>query len=272
MKARRMWALVIKDLKEITKSKYILISIIVLPLVLGAVVPFQVMLYAGSFRKGETFDSGFGNFMEGILSDTVKDWESFTDQAKANISLAYITLIIVAMMPVIITAMIGAETIVGERERKTIEALLASPLRNTEIVTAKIVSSFIPSFIATIVSVLSFSIVMDIILYPLIGRIYFPDTLSLFFMFIISPLLTVIAIELLIMISTKISTVRDATQVGGVLLIPLMILIIGYVGLYFINSILGLIIGPAVLLALAGVFYLISLRIFVREKALTKLV
>ena len=272
MKFKRIWALVVKDLKEITKSKYILISIIILPLVLGAVVPFQVMLYSGSFRKGENFDSGFGNFMDGILSETVKDWNTFTDQAKANISLAYITLIIVAMMPIIITAMIGAETIAGERERKTMEALLASPLRNTEIVSAKIISSFIPSFIATIVSVLSFSLVMDIILYPLIGRVYFPDVLSIFFMFVISPLITVIAIELLIMISTKLSTVRDANQIGGVILLPLIIIIVAYVGLYFINSKLGLILGPFVLLLIGTILYLLSLKIFEREKALTKLV
>ena len=272
MNWKRVWALVIKDFKDFTKSKYVLISIILLPIVLGVLVPFQVLLYSGSFRTGEDFGSNFGQFMDKVLVRIVANWDLMTDQAKAMITLSYIMLIIVSMMPIIITSVIASETIAGEKERKTIEALLASPLKESEIVTAKIISSFIPSIAATFLSVLSFSIVMDIFLYPHVGKIFFPDVLSVIILFIIAPLTTILAVELLIMISTRVSTVRDASQLGGLILIPLLLIVFGSLSLYLFNSILGLILSPVVLILLDAILYKISTNIFQREIALAKLV
>jgi len=269
---RRIWSLVIKDFKDYTKSKYVLISIIVLPIILGILVPFEVLLYSGSFRTGATFGSGFGQFMDKVLSRVVSDWAMFTDQAKALISLSYIMLLVVSMIPIIITSVIASETIAGEKERKTIESLLASPLRESEIVTGKIISSFIPSMVATFISVVSFSIVMDILLYPHIGRIFFPEVFTVIILFVISPLITILAVELLIMISTRVSTVRDANQLGGILLIPLIMVVLGFLSLYFFNSLLGLILTPVVLIIIDLLFYKLSTNIFQRERALTKLV
>ena len=272
MKWYRIWPLVIKDFKEFTKSKYVLTSIILLPIVLGVLVPFQVLLYAGSFRTGENFSSNFGQFMDRIFSNVIKDWAIFSDQAKALISLSYIMLIIVSMMPIIITSVISAETIAGEKERKTIEALLASPLRESEIVSAKIISSFIPSMAATFLSIVSFTIVMDIFLYPHVGRIFFPEIFSLIVLLVISPLMTILAVELLIMISTRVTTVRDANQLGGLLLIPLIFVIFGALSLYLFNSTLSIVITLVILIIVDLIFYKISISIFKREKALTKLV
>ncbi len=269
---KRIWSLVVKDFKDFTKSKYVLISIILLPIVLGVLVPFQVLLYSGSFKTGETFGSTFGQFMDNVLSRIVSDWSVLTDQAKALITLSYIMLIIVSMMPIIITSVIASETIAGEKERKTIESLLASPLGESEIVTAKIISSFIPSMAASFLSVISFSIVMDILLYPHVGRIFFPEIMTIIVLFVISPLITILAVELLIMISTRVSTVRDANQLGGIILIPLILIILGFLTLYLFNSVLGLILTPVVLILIDGLFYKISTNIFQRERALTKLV
>ncbi|MHA1222845.1 MAG: ABC transporter permease subunit [Candidatus Heimdallarchaeaceae archaeon] len=255
-----------KDFKDYTKSKYVLISIIMLPIILGVLVPFEVLLYSGSFRTGETFGSGFGQFLDKILSRVVSDWSTFTDQTKALISLSYIMLLVVSMIPIIITSAIASETIAGEKERKTIESLLTSPLRESEIVTGKIISSFLPSMVATIISVISFSIVMDILLYPQIGRIFFPEVFTIIILLVISPLITKLAVELLIMISTRVSTVRDANQLGGILLIPLIMVVLGFISLYFFNSLLGFILTPIVLLILDGLFYKLSTNLFQRER------
>lgn len=272
MKWKRLWALSVKDMKDYTKSKYIVFSIIVLPLVIGAIVPLQVMLYSGSFGDGDNTNEGAITFMDNVLSRTIDDWEGFTNKAKSTIGIGYIVLVLVAMMPIIITSVIAAETIAGERERKTMEALLTTPLTEKEIVTGKIISSFIPSFIATTVAIITFSIVMDIILYPLIGRIFFPDLISIIFLFVVSPIITIIAVEGLILVSTRVSTVRDATQLGGLLLIPLLMLIGLQVVLFFYNIILGIVVGPIVLLLIAAGLFKISTSLFKREKALIKLV
>lgn len=270
MKWKRIWALVEKDIKDYMKSKYILIAIILLPIALGALVPLQGLLYSGSFKTGETYDSKFGQFFDNILSKTVNGWDTFTNEAKAKVTLGYIMILFVAMMPIIMTSVIASETIAGERERKTMEALLASPIRETEIVTAKIISSFIPSILATIIAIFSYCIVMDIILFPHVGRIFFPDILVTMILLIISPLVTIIAVEALIMISTKVATVRDANQLGGILLIPLLAIIFGASSLYLFNSILGLILTPIILALIAGLLFKISTNLFVREKALVK--
>jgi hypothetical protein len=106
----------------------------------------------------------------------------------------------------------------------------------------------------------------------MIGRIFFPDLISIVFLFVISPIITIIAVEGLILVSTRVSTLRDATQLGGLLLIPLLMLIGLQVVLFFYNMILGIVVAPIVLLIIAAGLFKISTSLFKREKALVKLV
>ncbi len=161
--------------------------------------------------------------------------------------------------------------VVGEKERKTMEAILVSPLETKEIVLAKIISSMLPSFVVTIITAGLYFVIVDVIAFPFIGKLLFPDILSTLFLFIFTPLISIASVELMILVSTKVATTRDAYQFGSLVVLPLIVLIIGQVALLFFVSIVTLIFGTTLMIILDYILYLLALKIFDREKAIAKL-
>ena len=53
------------------------------------------------------------------------------------------------LMPMILPSIIAAYSIVGEKTNHTLEPLLATPVKTWELLTAKMLASFIPSMVLT---------------------------------------------------------------------------------------------------------------------------
>jgi ABC-type Na+ efflux pump permease subunit len=175
------------------------------------------------------------------------------------------------IIPVMSSSVLGSDSFAGERERKTIEALLATPISDSELLIGKILVSFIPSMLITFVSFGIYTVVVDSITYGMFnGMLLLPNLNFLIMIFGVTPTLALCSIGLTVIISAKVKGFREAQQISVVLLIPVL-------GLVFAQISGLLILGPLVLTALIGilavvdivVFYL-SLQIFQREEILSK--
>jgi ABC-type Na+ efflux pump permease subunit len=207
-----------------------------------------------------------------MFSEVVPNLGDVGSHGQMLILMSYIMYITVLLIPIILPAVTASETIIGEKERKTMEALLASPLSEAELVTGKILSSFVPSVAGTAFSALTYGIITNIMTYQFTNSILFLDALSLVFLFVIAPLLSILSVQLMILISTRVTSVRDAYQLGSLVVLPLMMLIIGIVVSYFFISVLALIAAVATLLILCAIFFKIATNVFDRERAIVKLV
>ncbi len=269
----RVKALVKKDLREMFKSKYILSAVIGMPILFAILIPLStlypmVVIDPSEFEGEEELPASFSNLMSLI----VPNWDDAGAQGQLLILTAYIMYIMVLLIPIILPAVTASETIVGEKERKTMEALLVSPLSETELVTGKILSSFLPSVIGTAFAALTYGIITNITIYPYINSLLFLDVLSIVFLFVIAPLLSILSVELMILISTRVTSVRDAYQLGSLVVLPLIMIVIGLVVSYLFISILALIASVAILLTLCAIFFKIATNVFDRERAIVKLV
>ncbi|OLS31985.1 MAG: hypothetical protein HeimAB125_13520 [Candidatus Heimdallarchaeota archaeon AB_125] len=272
MNWRRIWALTKKDLMEFTKSKYVLSAVIGIPLLFAILMPLGTILPIAKANPADFEGEGLGGFIDNLFSKTIDDWASLSMHTQTLIMLAYAMFIVVLMLPIIIPAVTASETIVGEKERKTMEAILASPITETEIVFAKIISSLIPSFFATFISAAGYIILIDIMLFPFLGYLLFPDFLSIIFVLVFGPMFSIISVELMIMISTKVKSVRDSYQIGSLVVLPLIMLIGAEMFSFFFNTVLTLIIGLAVMLVIIFILFKFATNIFNREKAITKMI
>ena len=188
------------------------------------------------------------------------------------VMMSYFMFVMVLMLPIIIPAVTASETIVGEKERKTMEALLATPMSESEIVLGKIISSFLPSILGTLLAAIGYSIITDIILYPYIGQILFPDLLSLIFVFLFGPMFSIISVELMIMVSTRVTSVRDAYQLGSLIVLPLISLIAAQMFGFFFNTYATLAGGIAIMLIIILALFKLAVGVFDRDKAIVKMV
>ena len=271
MDFKRIWALVRKDLREFMKSKYVMSAIIGIPLLFAILFPFATLMPMTQANPDDFEGEEFGVFVENLFSKTVRGWDDLDNFGKTMVLMAYAMFVTVLLLPIIIPAVTASETVVGEKERKTIEAILASPMTESEIVTAKILSSLLPSFLGTAIAAIGYMGITDYILWKNVGIILFPDFLSMAFVFIFGPLFSTISVELMIMISTKVKSVRDSYQIGSLIVLPLILLIAAEMFSFFFASYATLFGGVAGMLILIAILFKIATSIFDREKVITKM-
>ncbi len=271
MNFKRVWALTRKDLREFMKSKYVMSAIIGIPLLFAVLFPFATLMPMTKINPADFEGGDFGVFVENLFSKTVKGWDDLDNYGKAMVLMAYIMFVSVLLLPIIIPAVTASESVVGEKERKTIEAILASPITESEIVAAKILSSLLPSFLGTAVAAVGYMVIADVILWNSIGIIIFPDFLSIVFVLIFGPLFSIISVELMIMVSTKVKSVRDSYQVGSLIVLPLILLIAAEMFSFFFASYATLFGGVAGMVVIIIILFKIATKIFDREKMITKM-
>ena len=176
------------------------------------------------------------------------------------------------IIPLMASSVIASDSFAGEKERKTIEALLATPISDGELFFGKMLVSFIPSMIITVVSFAIYTAVFDLVAYGLFnGRLLLPTIDWVLLIVGLAPTLALASIGLTVMISAKVKGFREAQQISVVLLIPVLALVFG-------QATGAIVFGPLVILALIGLFGLVDLavfrtgvKLFKREEILTKL-
>ena len=132
---------------------------------------------------------------------------------------------LVAIIP---ASLIAANALVGEREQNTLEPLLCTPLTDSELLTGKVLSSFIPSIILLIGSIVV-SEIATIAIFMIAGYepMLFPDIPGLVLLLTAGPLMILAMNSIMILISGRVSRVYEAYQVSGasvmVFILPMLL-------------------------------------------------
>ena len=149
-----------------------------------------------------------------------------------------------------------------------INGLFALPMTDAEILAGKIFSSLIPLIGLTWIMSGIFAVVVDIISFPFLNRLLLPDIRFILLVVFFAPLIGFAAITFTIMISARVSTQRDAQQITGLFVLPILLLIVGQLIIVIINA-LYILIGIVVLLVFNYVAFRICTSIFNRERLMT---
>jgi ABC-type Na+ efflux pump permease subunit len=160
---------------------------------------------------------------------------------------------------------IAADSIAGERERKTIESLIATPLTTGEIVLGKLMTTMIPSVLITWLSGFIFMLISDLSLYGQIGRLVFPNMMSSVLLFGLSPFCTLITTQTMIVVSTRATGMREAQQLGSLVVLPLYMFILGETAILILLKAYWTAVTSAILLLITIFLLLVNLKIFDRE-------
>ena len=158
----------------------------------------------------------------------------------------------------------------GEKVEKTLEPLLATPLTDGEIILGKILSSFIPCFVATYLGAVIFMIGIDIITSQQLGYILYPNWTAAVFLLLATPLACLFGTEFNTLISIRVSDVRTAQSYGGAVYFPLLIVfILGEAG-YLTLDIKTILIFSVLLVVVDIIIFYINKSLFQREEMITR--
>jgi len=174
------------------------------------------------------------------------------------------------LLPLIIPSVIAAYSIVGEKAGRTLEPLLASPLRTWQLLLGKTLAALLPAVAVTwLLGGLFVLGVRALAVSPrVVVAVISPGWLTV--LILCTPLLALVTIALMVGISARVHDPRTAQQISGVLVLPVVTFVAGQVtGRLVLSPALAL--GLTVVLALlAALTLLAAARLFAREAVLTR--
>jgi len=131
------------------------------------------------------------------------------------------------IMPLMFSSVVGADSFVGERERKTLEALLYSPITDMDLFLGKVLASFLPAVGLSWLTYLVYIIVVNVASFGLFERIWFPLPTWWPMMFWLTPAFALLGVSATVLISSRVKTFMEAYQLTGSLVILVLALVIG---------------------------------------------
>jgi ABC-2 type transport system permease protein len=165
---------------------------------------------------------------------------------------------------------IAAYSIVGEKVSRSLEPLLATPITTTQLLLGKGLAAALPGVVMAWLSYGVFLIFARF--FSVSGRVFsvFVNPMWLVAMFVLAPLLTVLAVNFGIIVSSRVNDPRAAEQLGALIILPLLVLLIGpLAGFIMLNSTTFWLSSLVVALLDVGLVY-IGVALFQRETILTR--
>jgi ABC-2 type transport system ATP-binding protein len=174
------------------------------------------------------------------------------------------------VIPVALTPAVAADSFVGERERASLEPLLATPVAPGQVLLGKLAAATIPAVVGTWIGVLVFwlmTLASRSTLYP---RVLLGDGDWLFSLLVVAPLVGVFTAGVAALISTRVSGYRVAYQLNGLIVLPVVLLLIPATAFLFLVTPAALVWVALFFAVLDVVAILWARRLFTRERLLSR--
>jgi len=231
-------AIIFKDFKAVTTNKNLMTALIIVPLVFTVIIPI-IFIAVIHFAPEQTsdFEEILGMLPEEMKSDNMSE-------TIIGFLLNYIMPVFFALIPIMASSIMAASSFVGEKEKRTLETLLYSPLTLTQIFQSKVWASFLLSMSITFSSFIIMIIVVETAVLLTLGHFILPGISWIITMIVVAPAVSLLAIVFIIKGSAKAQTMEESQQRAIFLIMPLLLMIIGqFTGLVMINAWYLLIIG-----------------------------
>lgn len=267
MGKRRMYAVIFhKDIDELKSNPLITIPLFLLPVVMAIILPLVTLIPIRGMEF-EDYAVDITKIQNSSIHSPVP-LESLTPKQLLVILVLNAFIPFFMVIPAVIPSVIAAHSFVGEKNARTIEVLLATPISESDLLIGKVLSAFLPSLGASYISFALFSLTVDLLTQPIFGAYIMPDSFWLFTVLLLTPMIALLSIMSNVLISTKVSDVRAAQQLGSLIVVPIIVLfVLSATRIVEINMLsMGIFAGTVAILDFLIGF--IAIKTFKREKML----
>jgi ABC-type Na+ efflux pump permease subunit len=226
MNARAIRAIVRKDLQVVLQSKAVLMPIIIVPLVmllvlpvLASVAPHLINLPGAADLTGvlERMPDGFRARFAGLTEA----------QTIVTLLLVYLFAPMYLIVPLMVASVLAADAFAGEKERRTLEALLYTPTTDAELLVGKLLVGFVPAIAVAWGGFLLYAVVANAAAWPVMGHVFFPTAMWWVLALWVAPAVAAVGLGATVLVSARVNTFQEAYQIGGAVVLPIVLLVVG---------------------------------------------
>jgi ABC-2 type transport system permease protein len=264
---KKIKTIVRKEWAEVFKNRMVIFTVAFLPLLMTA-IPLGI-IYGTQGTSSTSTGSGANSSLPTGMTQSMCP-KGLSSQDCFQVFLVSEFMMLFMLVPVAIPVTIAAYSIVGEKTTRSLEPLLATPITTVELMVGKCLAAVIPAIIATYGAFGVFALGSWIIVANKTLLSALLDARWLVAIFIVGPLLAVMAVTFSLMVSSRVNDPRVAEQVSMVVILPVLAGFFGQVaGLFVLNAKIISIVALIMLMLDVLLLYLTT-RVFQREQILTR--
>jgi len=262
----RVSALLVKEIAELRRNRVALVPVLILAVVTVA-LPFLIALVI-PIIVGEPL-SGDPEFARAIKRGAVPHGAGLSNEAAVQTFIFQQFMLLQLLIPVTGAMAFAGYSLIGEKQGRTLEPLLATPITTAELLIAKGLGALLPSL----------GIMLGALAVYLAGLLAFSapgvfgaviNTRGALLVLGFGPVAALVALQIAVLVSSRVNDPRTAQQFGALLILPITAVFV----MQF-NGVIRLTV-PVILVILAALFVLwlllvlLGVALFEREKILTR--
>lgn len=208
-----------RDIRAVRRSKAIVLPMALVPAVLLVALPFGIGLIARNAPTDQV-QSALGSSLLKNLADPILGLPE--RERLVVLVLGYLLSPLLLVLPLMVSAVLAADAFAGEKERRTLEVVLHLPISDRDLFAAKVLTAFLPAVALTWIGALLYTVVCNVVAWPVTGRLFLPFSQFAVTVLWIAPAVALLALGLLVVVSSRARTTQEANQLGGAVILPLI--------------------------------------------------
>lgn len=264
---RRVGAVLAKEMADLKKNPSVFVPAVIVG-VSAIFLPFFVAVIVPTLAGERLSDSS--DFEIALdLYRAMPGTRTLDPEAAIQAWIFQQFLVLLVLTPVAGGMAVAAYSVIGEKQARTLEPLLATPITTLELLTAKVLGAFLPSVALALGAFVVYVIGTVLFARPGVFSILLTGR-SLSIVFALGPLASLAALQLAVCVSSRVNDARAAQQIGALIILPISGLLVAQVtGTVVLDGrIIALIAAVLVILNL-GLMRL-GIVLFARESILTR--
>ena len=268
MNRGRIATMIGKELREFRANPAAVLPVLIL-IVICTILPFLVVtivprLTGESITSDKTLRQAVA-----VARLHLPSLAGLSEEAAAEAFLFQQFLLLFIVTPIVGAVSLAAYTVVGEKQGRTLEPLLTTPMSTSELLVAKVLASFLPSLAVEAAGVAMFLALVVALAAPgVAGSLLTVRTAVL--LGVLGPFASLAALQATIAVSSRVNDPRSAQQVALLVVVPLVMLLVGQVVGGFVISSAGLLLVSIAVMAVWVLLIMVSVALFERETILTR--
>lgn len=261
----RVGAIVRKDVAELLQRPGTLGPPLLLMLL--AILPAFFVAIFGPNWSGERLDDGELADAARAAATRLPALAALTGLAQVQALIFQQFLLLWLTVPVAGSMTLAAQAVIGEKQARTLEPMLATPLKTLELLVAKALTPLLVSAALHLIGMTLYVVGIVAFAEPGVAGAFLNPS-SLLILFGIAPLVTLLSLQVAVILSSRVNDPRSAQQLGALIVLPIT-------GLFVAQLIRGFLIGPvlltgaiALLIVLNAIVLAVGIRVFDRERIL----
>ncbi|MFO7632745.1 MAG: ABC transporter permease subunit [Caldilinea sp.] len=232
-----IWAIARKDVAVALRTRAVVLPLLIVPLVLMVGIPVLVGLISGMAARMDVSSVNIEDLTRPLPPGFGAEYAGLSDPQIGYIYfVVYLFAPMYLILPLMASAVVAADSFAGEKERKTLEALVYSPTTDRELLFAKILGAWIPGSIVGFGGFVVYTIVANSMVFYVAERIVLPNTLWLLLAFWVGPAAAAFGLGVTVIASSRVNTFQEAYQIGSLVVLPLVLIVVGQAAGAFILS------------------------------------